>query len=76
MAQANWSLKLKGRERRKAKEQKSLVRKISVEQRMREEVYEVMYNCFIQVFSIKVNVPKIRNGTCLKLLKSDALWGV
>ena len=76
MAQANWSLKLKGRERRKAKEQKSLVRKISVEQRMREEVCEVMYNCFIQVFSIKVNVPKIRNGTCLKLLKSDALWGV
>ena len=43
---------------------------------MREEVCEVMYNCFVQVFSIKVNVPKIRNGTCLKLLKSDALWGV
>ena len=69
-------MKLKGRERRKAKERKSLVRKISVEQRMREEMCEVMYNCFIQIFSIKVNVPEIRNGTYLKLLKSDALWGV
>jgi len=43
---------------------------------MREEVCEVMHNCFIQIFSIKVNVPEIRNGTYLKLLKSDALWGV
>ena len=49
--QTNWSLKLKGRERRKKPKSEIFGKEISVEQRMEKEADKAMNSCFIVIFS-------------------------